>query len=290
MKRARWLVLGGVVVAAVIAACSTTDQGLVLGISATGTVSGTVFFDRNGDKVNNAGDTVLGGVRVRLLPQGSHDTLGKATTDAAGVFKSRDLPVGSYRVVVDSCGIAGDSIAVTRIIRDTFTLGPNDSLGVQAALSYPEVTVAQFRALALNKKAFLVGVALNGYNGSGGTFGDSTAHPAATRGALRLRAVRVQAGAGGHSIRALAVRSSRPQGQPWAQPTADRPTISVLLSGASVGIATITSVRAANADGGRRDSALLRVGNAVSMDPATVAGGYQLTVDDSSGPLAVSMM
>ena len=50
-------------------------------MSATGTVSGSVFFDRNGNKVNDAGDTVLGGVRVRLLPRGSHDTLGKATTD-----------------------------------------------------------------------------------------------------------------------------------------------------------------------------------------------------------------
>src|ERR1041384_4087096 len=218
MKRARWLVLGGVVVAAGIAACSTPDPGPVLGISATGTVSGTVFFDRNGDKVNNAGDTVLGGVRVRLLPQGSHDTLGKATTDAAGFFKIRDLPVGSYRVVVDSGGIAGDSIALTRIIRDTFTPGPNHRLP--------------------------------------------------------------RAPAGGWG---------RPQGQPWAQPTADRPTISVLLSGASVGIATITSVRAANADGGLRDAALVRVGNAVIMDTATVAGGYQLTVDDSSGPLAVRL-
>src|SRR3989442_874839 len=153
MMRLRCLVLGSVLGAAVVAACTTSGQDLVLGVSATGTVSGSVFFDRNGNKVNDAGDTVLGGVRVRLLPRGSHDTVGKATTDAAGTFKIRDVPIGSYRVVVDTGGIGGDSIAVTRVIRDTFTLAPHDSLGVQAAFSYPEVTVAQFRALASGKKA-----------------------------------------------------------------------------------------------------------------------------------------
>src|SRR5437016_3467185 len=170
MMRTRLVVLAAVLAAAVIAACSGSDQSLTVSVGTTGTVTGLVYFDRNGNRVPDGADTALSGVRVRVIPQGSFDTLGKATSDANGFFKIRNLPVGRYRVVVDTGGIAGDSLRLTRVTRDTFTLAPDDSLGVDAALSYPELTVAQFRALAIGKKAFLVAVSSVDFSGAGGTF------------------------------------------------------------------------------------------------------------------------
>ena len=56
------------------AACQNAGESRVLGITATGTVSGLAYLDRNGNRVFDPGDTTLANLGVRLVAQGTRDT------------------------------------------------------------------------------------------------------------------------------------------------------------------------------------------------------------------------
>ena len=83
------------------AALSVCSLSLSQALSAqsNGTIGGTVYLDPGGDPMHNA--------RVVLSP------LGRTTdSDDAGKYAFQDVPPGSYDVVVQSPGLAGESETV----------------------------------------------------------------------------------------------------------------------------------------------------------------------------------
>jgi len=262
------------------AACQNAGESRVLGITATGTVSGLAYLDRNGNRVFDPGDTTLANLGVRLVAQGTRDTTARASSGAAGTFHFSGVPVGSYVLAVDTTSTLGDTIRVTRVDTSAVTLRPGDTLLVRIAVGYPQVSVAQARALAPGRKAFVVGVALN----TRGIFGDTTVNLADSTGAMRMTAVRTVTVATGDSVRAFGTRASRD-----GQPTLNQVTVFTLAFDADTPIETITTGTAATADGGRLDAALVRLLNARVQDTATVQGNRSLTVNDATGALEVRL-
>src|SRR2546428_903430 len=157
------------------------------------------------------------------------------------------------------------------------TVTPGDSFVIRIAISFPQVTVTQARALPVGKKVFVVGVALNDVV----AFGDSTVHLADTAAAILVTGVRTPVFVG-DSVRMLGTRRTRS-----GQPTLDSPAVFTLALGAATPARQVGTALAASADTGRLDAALAKVVGAMVQDTATVAGNRQLTVTDGSGPLVV---
>jgi hypothetical protein len=273
-------------VAAVVgAACRNAGENRVLAVEGTGTVTGQVYLDRNGNKNPDPGvDTVIAGVGVRLTPLGGRDPLLTAASDAGGQLRLSDVPVGTYVVSVDTTTIPGDSIHVTRIDTSRVTITPGGSFSLNIAVGYPQVTVRQARALAPGKRVFIVGFALT----SRSNFGDTTLHVADTSLAIRTTAVRPGFILAGDSVRALGTRSLRD-----GQPTLNDVAVFVLPSTGPPPVRQLTTRLAANADTGRADAALVHIVAATIQDTATVAspGGSarRMHVSDGSGAMEVQL-
>ena len=262
------------------AACQNAGQDRVLGVEATGIIKGLVYFDRDGNHIPDAADTVLARIGMRLIVSGVPDTIGRGVSDTAGLVRFGAVPVGTVVVSVDATTIPGDSLQVTRIDVPTIRVTPGDSFVVRVAVSYPEVTVAQARALAIGKKVFVTGIALN----NAVTFGDSTGHFADTSGAILATGLRTPLVFTGDSDRVLGTRQSRN-----GQPTLDHPTVFTLAVGAAVPLQQTSTALAARANGGGLDAALVKVVAATVRDTVTTAGNRRLTVNDGSGPLLIQL-
>jgi len=98
---------------------------------------------------------------------------------------------------------------------------PGDSLIVRIAVSYPQVTVTQARALPVGKKVLVVGVTLNNVL----AFGDSTVHLADTSAAILVTGVRALVFPG-DSVRMLGTRRTRS-----GESTLDNPRVFTLAAG-----------------------------------------------------------
>ena len=103
------------------------DHGADVGLRYTATIGDAVWQDANGDGLQNAGESGIAGVVVRLAHAGPDGELGTAddvqaaltSSDAAGGYDFGGLAPGWYRVVVDvSSAPAG--MAVTN--RSTFDI------------------------------------------------------------------------------------------------------------------------------------------------------------------------
>ncbi len=265
--------------AALLASCENAGRDRVLGVQATGIVKGLVYFDRNGTRTPDAGDTTLSGVGVRLIVSATLDTLGRTTSDTAGLFRFGAVPVGGVLMAVDSTTIPGDSLQVTRIDVPRVMVTPGDSFVVRIAVSFPQVSVLQARGLPSGKKVFVVGVALNDVT----AFGDRTVHLADTSAALLVTSVRTLV-VTGDSVRLLGTRQTRS-----GEPTLDNPTVFRLAVGAATPAHPVSSAMAANANGGLFDAALVQVLGATVQDTSTVAGNRHLTVTDGSGLLVIQL-
>jgi hypothetical protein len=251
----------------------------VLGIEATGVVDGIVYLDRNGNRFLDGADTALSNLPIRLVAMGTRDTTARASSNAQGFLRLSAVPIGTYRVVVDTI-LPGDSIRVTRVDTTVITLIPNDTVTVRVNVGFPQLTLAEARAATPGRKMFVAGVALIARN----LFGDTTLHIADPTTAVRLTAVRTALVGPGDSIRVLATRSSRD-----GQPTLDRGTIFPLATDAQLPVHPLTTAAAASASGGQLDAALVRITDAVVEDTATVDGNRRLRVNDASGPLEVRL-
>ncbi len=262
------------------AACQNAGHDRVLGVQATGVIKGLVYFDRDGNHIPDAADTVLAGIGLRVIASGAPDTVGRAVSDTAGLVRFGAIPVGTVIVSVDATTILGDSLMVTRIDLLTIRVTPGDSFVVRIAVSYPEVTVAQARALAVGKKVFVTGIALN----NAVTFGDSTVHFVDTSGAILAAGLRTPLVFTGDSDRVLGTRQIRN-----GQPTLDHSTVFTLAVGAAVPLHQTSTALAASANGGPLDAALVKVVATTVRGTATVAGNRRLTVDDGSGALVIQL-
>jgi hypothetical protein len=259
--------------------CQNAGEGNILSISATGVVNGLVFVDRNGNRTLDLADTILSNLPVRLVARGTRDTVAKGASSATGAFHFTGVPIGGYAVAVDTT-LLGDSLRITRLDSATLTVRPNDTISVQIGVSFPQLTIPQARVAPVGKKLFVVGVALD----SRGIFGDTTVNLSDSTAAIRLTAVRTLGVSAGDSVRAFGTRSTRD-----GQPTLNQVTVYALNFGAATPLFTISTVKAAAADSGRLDAALVRVTRAIVSDTATVMGGRRLTVSDGSGALQVQL-
>ncbi len=260
-------------------ACGNVGEGRLLGIEATGVVVGVVYFDGNGTRKLEDEDERLPGVRVGLVVAGARDTIASVASGDQGAFILAEVPVGSYRVVVDSTTV-GDSAIVARIDTAFINVRPNDTLSVAVAVSFPLVTVAQALALPIGEKVFVDGIALN----ATATFGDSTIHVADTFGTLRA----VRAGPSslfpGDSIRLRGSIGTR-DGRVVIDLDRDPPTVLAIAELPAPN--TMTTAAAASAAGGILDAALVKIDSARVTDTTTIDDDFVVTVDDGSGPLEV---
>ena len=276
-----WL---GLVAALSLTRCGNAGEDRVLSISAQGAVAGHVYFDRNGNRVQDAADTALRQVRVRLIATGTSDTVASVLTDSAGEFRVPSVAIGTYVVAIDTTTI-GDSLRLVRQSASQIAVAPGDSVVVTAAVSFPIVSVRAARLLPLGSKVFVEGLVLVPRP----TFGDTTGHITDTSRAIRLTRLRAApATAIGDSVRFLGLLASR-DGQAVLDDAAVFP---LGISGGAAPIVTTPAV-ARTANGGALDAALVFVGGTIIVDTGTVTGtgspplnDYRIVVDDTPADTA----
>lgn len=269
-----------VVVAALgVLGCENAGEDRILSIETTGFVSGLVFFDGNGNKAPDGADSALADIGVRLVVRGARDTLAEVRSDANGAYRIPDVPVGRYRIVVDTATL-GDTVRVVPIDSTDIDVGPGDSIRVRVAVTYPTVTVSEVRGLATGVRVFVQAIALNPPE----LFGDTTVHLVDSSGTVR--ATRIGPGprfGAGDSLRLLGRRSTRA-----GEPTLDNVSVFFLGIGLIPPAPQVSTAAGATAATGTLDAALVRVVDAtIADDTATVQGDYRFTADDGSGPLLV---
>ncbi len=262
-----------------LAACENGGSERTLGISATGTVSGFIYFDANGSRSADVGDVPFAGVRVAILGAGVNDTVRVDTTGADGRFRVSGLPVGRYTVAIDTTA-AGDSASVIGERTRSVTVAPDDSAVVEGIISFPIRSVNATATLPLGTRVFLTGIALHARE----TYSDTTLHLIDTSGAIQATRVRptTVAVVAGDSIRVRGRVATR-----LGQRVLD--DVSVFIVGPTFipPIPTLTTAQANGAAAGVRNAELIRVANAQIIDSATVSGNLRLTVNDGSGALTV---
>jgi hypothetical protein len=262
-----------------LAACSNAGEDRLLSVQGTGVVGGVAFLDLDGDRAPGSADAALTGVRVRLLVAGTHDTVASATSGPDGGFAFGRVPVGAYTVVVPGESSFGDSISVVRIDTSMVEIIPEDTVDISVAVSFPLVSLAEARVRPLGTKLFVRAVALNLVD----TFGDTTLHVRDTSSALRLtNAPGTPLVTPGDSLRVLGRVAARD-----GQPVIDRAQVTIVALGSRPDPVVITTARAATADGGVLDAALIQVVDATISDSSTVNGEYVVTAADASGPVQV---
>lgn len=261
-----------------IAACARDGSERALGISATGSVVGSVQFDADGSGSASTGDVPMAGVRLRLLTPVARDTVLRATTGINGSFRFAGVPVGSYAVVIDEASV-GDSVEVSAPAGVTVTVLPDDSASVNELVTFPSATLAAARALPVGTRVFVSGFALHART----TFSDTLLHVVDSTGALRATRVRPTSVAAGDPVR-MRGRIALRDGQPVLD------DVSVFLAGGAElppPAPTLTSASAATAATGTRDAALVRLVDAEVIDTATVLGNLRVTLNDGSGDVVM---
>lgn len=267
------------IAAAAVVACDNAGADRVSGISATGIVRGTVYFDANGSRTSDAADAPFAGARIRLLSPVSRDTVLRVTTDAAGTFRIAGVPVGSYEVVIDP-STGGDS-AIVVPAAGAITVAPDDSVQWVGSLSFPIRSIAQARTMAPGAaRIFVTGIALNART----TFSDTTLHVVDVTGAMRAIRVRPStvAFAPGDSVRLRARIATRA-----GQLVLDDVSVFVVNPTFIPVAATLTTLQASTGDAATRDAQLVRLENAQVTDTATVGGDLTMTMNDGTGPVTV---
>lgn len=260
--------------------CDNAGADRTSGISATGVIRGSVYFDANGSRTRDLEDGSVGGAHVRLLTPVSRDTVVRATTEADGTFRMAGVPVGAYVMVIDPAS-GGDSAIVVAGDGDRLTVAPEDSVEWVGALSFPIRTVAEARALTPGAaRIFVTGIALNTRT----NFSDTTLHIVDATGAIRATRVRPSTVpvAPGDSVRLRARIGTR-----LGQTVLDDVSAFVINPTFIPTAATLTTLAASTGDGGTRDAQMVRLVDAQITDTATVGANLTLRFNDGSGPVTV---
>ncbi|MFW6201384.1 MAG: hypothetical protein ACOC8B_02295 [Gemmatimonadota bacterium] len=265
--------------AALAVGCESDPGDTLLSIDATGTVVGRAYLDRNGDdRLNLDADGPVSDVRLRLLVADGRELLEDVVTGESGEYAIAEVPVGQYRLAVDSSTVP-DSIRVMAIDSADLTVAANDTVVASVRFGYPQLGVDEARETPIGRKIFVTGVSLISWE----TFGDSTVHLAGDTAALRAMRVRPAAIGVGDSVRFLGTVSRH-----LGQPILNDVTPFVIGAASSPVPDTVSTASAAAADRGRLDAALVHVRDAEVTDTAhLVSGDDRIIVDDGSGELTV---
>ncbi len=258
--------------------CGNTGEDQVLAITATGRIAGVVYFDDNGSGEPDGADRPLSGVALRVVLVGTQDTVARPVTQSDGAFATLQLPVGRYTVAVPAETL-GDSAAVVQLEDSVVTLQPEGEPFVTIGLGFPNVSIAEARALPAGRTVFVEGLALT----SLGIFGDTTTHVADVSGSIRATRVLRATQLVGDSLRLRGITGVRD-----GQPVIDAPEVFILaISRPLPPPIDLGTGGAASADGGRLDAALTRLIGISIADTATTSEGFVLGADDGSGRVEV---
>jgi hypothetical protein len=282
-ERARLMGLGlrvaGVSALVMTTGCFESTGDRVLGLDATGTVTATIRSDATGNGQLDASDTGVPGVHVLLRFVGTEHVLVSEPSDADGVIEMRDVPVGSYSVEINTTAVE-DSLGVVATTHSQIILAADAQIDVGVLLSYPMLTIDEARNAPVGQRVFVDGVVLNART----NFGDNTIHLASPSMAIRLTRPGAVNVAPGDSVRVLGRRDMMD-----GQPTLDQVSVLGLGPGTMPVARILASGVAASADSGSRDAALVRVTGATIMQRTPTETGYELQVEDGSGPLTVRL-
>lgn len=264
-----------VLVAAFAVACENAGENLGLPDLLQGAIGVGVYLDRDGSLTQSAGDTVFAGARVSLLVAGGTDTIRTATSGADGVAVFNDVPLGSYRVVVDRAAL-GDSIGV--VVGDTGTIRivaqqPGITATRVVRLGFREVTIGEARAIPAGRRVFVRGIVHSGLQ----IFRDSSSFMSSNGVSIRITGARHRPGRAfnnpGDSVIVLATTGVR-AGQP------------VLVDGliATLGVTAapiptpITVAEARTAKGGTLDAAFITVVGARIADTVAATPDFLVII------------
>lgn len=211
------------------------------------------------------------------------------TQPGTDLVVSVDDGSGIVQLVLDQSGGFGglQNMVPGALVDATGVLVPRDNGGWQLkprsvsdiTIAFEQVTVAQARTLPVGRLVQIEGLALNGWI----TFGDASVHIVDPTGSLRTTQVNQSTLFAGDSVRMVG-RTALREGQPVL--TLVQPT--VLLNNRTLPAPVeLTTARAATADNGALDAALVRVRDVTVMDTATVAGNFVMTVGTTAAPLRV---
>jgi uncharacterized repeat protein (TIGR01451 family) len=215
--------------------------------------------------VPDPGDEPLDGVQIELTASGSGEVVLSATTDSLGAFLLLDVPVGSYRIRVDTA-LFGDSLEAVGA-GDAIAVEVGDSTQVNIGVTYPSRAIEELAAEPVGRRVFTSGIALNqrlNFDPTGRVHfaGDS----------LFLRALNVERSgvSVGDSVRLLG-RIVTDNGRL----ALDEVTPAILVPAAALPLPReIALGDAASAGGGALDAALVRVRNVEITDTSTNLQGH----------------
>jgi hypothetical protein len=275
-------VLGWMAALGAAAACTNDGADLGFGPIPAYRITVGVYLDRDGSRTVTALDTVFQNARVALFVRGSTDTFRVAFSDVQGVVRFNNVPLGRYRVAVDSRSV-GDSIEVQAVDSADIRMEVADStLGVLVRLGYPEVSIRRARALPPGRRVFIRGIVLVGVQ----SFRDTTSHVSDSSGYLRLTRVALRGGltgnAPGDSVSVLGFTSTRA-----GQPTLDQAAIARFATRPPPIPLPVGTGIAATAQNGALDAALVQITGAIISDTLTVAPDFRVRVSDGTGTLDV---
>ncbi len=266
-------------VAAVSLSCGDATDIERLEIVGTGVLFGQAFLDLDGDGVPGAGDEPIEGAEVLLVTGTGGEVVQLATTDSIGAFTLFEVPVGTYRLALDTAAV-GDSLEV---------LGDNalvpielgDTTRIDLGVTYPTRTIEEIASEPLGRRVFTSGIALN----SRVNFdAEGRVHVLGASGFLRALNVERSAVTTGDSVRLLGTVV-----EDNGRPALDPATPEVLIAGAALVVPqSVTLAAAADASGGTLDAALVRLSDVFVTDTVTDADGdFHFVVFDAGDSVEV---
>lgn len=255
------------------------DGDRILNIDATGTVSGVVFIDRNGNGKLDAVDVQASSVGVSLLVRGTTLPLFVTTTSSTGTFVFPSVPVGMYQLALDGA-LLGDSIRDIAVDPAQVTVAASDTATAVVVLTERTQGIEEVRRLPAGRRVSIEGIALNSW----GVFRDSSVYVSDRSNAIRLSRVTPMTVSNGDSLRIFGTLDMRD-----GQPVLASPTVFVLgRTNTPVAARITTTAVAARADGGTLDASPVRVLQATVLSVSDLpGGGTRFTVTDGSALLEV---
>jgi hypothetical protein len=260
-----------------LSACESIGDPLD-SLEATGTVTGTVFVDRDGNGAFSEGDGALAGIDVQLLTLHGTTVAATARSSATGALAFTAVPVGRYRVSVLSATLP-DSLPVAAADSAEVTVNANGGATVTVRATYRQVSTAEARTLPAGSRVFIAGIITNAWP----TFGDSTVHVRDHTGSLRNARFDFTSTAVGDSVRILGTVSSRD-----GQPGLAFGRVFRIRQGEPAAPVAVTTGAAHTAAGGTLDAELVRIEDASIVSVSILLSGErQIVVTDGSTTLRI---